>query len=221
MPDYEAPNAACAATLPGETGDPVECGPRPADEERLCSITDPDSCGTETRPYYCDVNTGTWKPGLGAGWNRSACTQRPRQFEFEYDSCPEGQFGRRMRTKTTILDCEGNVVSTQTGDWVSQCYVMNHSGTGYYWLLIQQRNIGPLPSLLIASLIPPLPAVFPVQTPSGLVLPTIPQPSDPCDAQHVGDVKRTYLFELADWYWQFLGPPVCNLEVNTYQCVAN
>ncbi len=131
MPDYEAPNEACTASLPGETGDPAQCQGTMPVETRPCSGG---LCGTETRPYYCDVNAGEWKPSLGASWDQGACTPPPSpHVEFERDNnCPSG-LGYRVRAKTTHYDCNGNETGTTVGDWISHCIVMNMNGTGYYW----------------------------------------------------------------------------------------
>lgn len=45
------------------------------------------------------------------------------------------------------------------------------------------------------------------------------EPSAPCTESNVGEVERTYNFELSPvWLQILMGPPVCEVQVSTYQC---
>ncbi|MBR4682012.1 MAG: hypothetical protein IKP06_01725, partial [Elusimicrobiaceae bacterium] len=119
MPDYEAPNTACTANLPGETNDPsLTCiGTTPV-HTRPC----PDgACGQETNTYSCNQNTLQWEPGEWVG----TCTPKEIKTVTQQRPCPDSQQGifpmgprpQETRRCTTIYDCDGNVEREHCTEW--------------------------------------------------------------------------------------------------------
>lgn len=107
MPDYQAPDAACAASLPGETEDPGSCStPQPADEEEPCSAG---KCGKRTRSYVCNQN-GQWVPGQ---WH-DGCVPIPDPTVLPPIpiTCEGGEAGHK--TCTTSYTCEGDALQPST-----------------------------------------------------------------------------------------------------------
>ncbi len=103
-PDYVASPDECAADV-GETPDPAQCGPQPADDQESCPSG---FCGTRTRSYTCNPSTGQWIPGEWQG----VCSTMPKpQTTNTPITCPNGAAG----TETCITTgCPGNTDTSCT-----------------------------------------------------------------------------------------------------------
>ena len=123
------------------------------------------------------------------------------------------------------------MANVSPGEWQDHC-TDNHGDLHYEWVPVSQSAIGPLPAALIAPLFPPTPPGTPLAPPGptaviaacavGGAIGTIQgstEPSAPCTESNVGEVERTYNFELSPvWLQILMGPPVCEVQVSTYQC---
>ncbi|MBR4682173.1 MAG: prepilin-type N-terminal cleavage/methylation domain-containing protein [Elusimicrobiaceae bacterium] len=102
MPDYEAPDTACAADLPEETDDPVQCGGTQPESEKYDCCAEEGKNGEKTREYYCDVNEGDWKPGVWQG----ACTPVHEPMTYtKSEKCPAPKTGYRYKQCKVTFHC--------------------------------------------------------------------------------------------------------------------
>ncbi len=111
MPDYQPPDAACAANLPGETPDPGSCStPQPADDVEACPAG---SCGRRTRSYVCNQN-GQWVPGP---WSECVQLPAPRVVTIPI-ICEGGDAG--TKTCTISYSCDGDTPQ-QSSECTDDC----------------------------------------------------------------------------------------------------